>query len=321
MTSSFNEKKAEYQESINDVTSEREYEYANEGMIDIDRTHAGSTKLAYFNIVCVVAGTGTLGLPLALKQGGWLGILILFLSWSMSIYTGIILVRCLYANGKARLTTYKEVATSAFGWIGGWLTFFFNAWILLGAPILYMVLSGKNLNQLCANTAGEIGDTPWIIISCVIVAIPFIMVKTMKEVAWMSAFGALATLVVVIIVLVMSIVDKPNQTDIKHDAVVWEMFPIALSTISFSFGGNVVYPHVEASMKNPRDWPKAVGFGLSTCAAMYFITAISGYLIYGTKVASPIYNSIPAGVPQIVAIVVITLHVDGRPHPHHFFLS
>ncbi|KAI9360120.1 transmembrane amino acid transporter protein-domain-containing protein [Pilaira anomala] len=305
---SINEKKVDIN-SINDVTSEHEFEYANEGIIDINREHAGSSKLAYFNIVCVVAGTGTLGLPVALKQGGWIGLFILFLSWFMSIYTGIILIRCLYANGKTRLTTYKEVATSAFGWIGGWVTFFFNAWILLGAPILYMVLSGTNLNHLCKGTAGEIGNVPWTIISCVIVAIPFILVKTMKEVAWMSAFGALATVIVVLIVLIVAAIDRPNQVDIHHDAVVWNMFPIALSTISFSFGGNVVYPHVEASMKTPRDWPKVVAAGLSTCAAMYFVTAISGYLIYGTKVLSPIYDSIPEGVAQIIAIVVITLHV------------
>ncbi|GAA5812618.1 hypothetical protein MFLAVUS_006075 [Mucor flavus] len=309
MTSSINEKKVDLHESINDVSSEHEFEYANEGIIDINREHAGSSKLAYFNIVCVVAGTGTLGLPVALKQGGWIGLLILFLSWSMSIYTGIILIRCLYANGKTRLTTYKEVATSAFGWIGGWVTFFFNAWILLGAPILYMVLSGTNLNQLCKGTVAEIGDTAWIIISCVIVAIPFILVKTMKEVAWMSAFGALATVIVVLIVVVVAAIDKPNQLNVQHDAVVWDMFPIALSTISFSFGGNVVYPHVEASMKKPRDWPMVVAAGLSTCAAMYFVTAISGYLIYGSNVVSPIYNSIPEGTARIVAIIVITLHV------------
>lgn len=309
MTSSINEKKVDLRESINDVSSEHEFEYANEGIIDINREHAGSSKLAYFNIVCVVAGTGTLGLPVALKQGGWIGLLILFLSWSMSIYTGIILIRCLYANGKTRLTTYKEVATSAFGWIGGWVTFFFNAWILLGAPILYMVLSGTNLNQLCKGTVAEIGDTPWIIISCAIVAIPFILVKTMKEVAWMSAFGALATIIVVLIVVVVAAIDKPNQINVHHDAVVWDMFPIALSTISFSFGGNVVYPHVEASMKKPRDWPMVVAAGLSTCAAMYFVTAISGYLIYGSTVVSPIYNSIPEGTARIVAIIVITLHV------------
>lgn len=35
----------------------------------------GSSFLAYFNIVCVVAGTGSLGLPYALKQGGWIGTL------------------------------------------------------------------------------------------------------------------------------------------------------------------------------------------------------------------------------------------------------
>lgn len=227
----------------------------------------------------------------------------------MSIYTGIILIRCLYANGKTRLTTYKEVATSAFGWIGGWLTFFFNAWILLGAPVLYMVLAGTNLNQLCQGTVGEIGHVPWTIISCVIVAIPFILVKTMKEVAWMSAFGAAATAIVVLIVLICSAIDKPNQYNVQHSAVIWDMFPIALSTISFSFGGNVVYPHVEASMKTPRDWPKVVAAGLSTCAGLYFITAISGYLIYGDNVKSPIYNSIPAGVAQIIAIVIITIHV------------
>ena len=38
-------------------------------MVDINREHAGSSKMAYFNVVCVVAGTGTLGLPVALKQG------------------------------------------------------------------------------------------------------------------------------------------------------------------------------------------------------------------------------------------------------------
>lgn len=296
-----------YQESVASV--EKEYEYGHEGIIDVNRENAGSSKMAYFNVVCVVAGTGTLGLPYALRMGGWIGLFILALSWSMSIYTGIILIRCLYANGKQRLTTYKEVATSAFGPIGGWITFFFNAWILLGAPVLYMVLSGTSINQMCKGTAGEIGDVPWIIISCVLVAIPFVLVKSMKEVAWMSAFGAVATLICVGIVIVAAGIDKKNLTDIQHDGVIWDMFPIALSTISFSFGGNVVYPHVEASMKNPRDWSKVVAAGLSTCAAMYLATAVAGYLVYGRTVLTPIYNSIPDNAARIVAIVVITLHV------------
>lgn len=284
-------------------------EYSEEGIIDVNREHAGSSFLAYFNVVCVVAGTGTLGLPYALRLGGWIGIFILFLSWTMSVYTGILLIRCLYANGKQRLTSYKEIATTCFGAIGGWITFFLNAWILLGAPILYMVLSGSNLQQLTKGTAGEIGVLPWSIVSCVIVAVPFILVKSMKEVAWMSALGAVATLVVVVIVLVVSCIDKNNIPPAHHDSVIWPQFPIALSTISFSFGGNAVYPHVEASMKKPKDWPKVVAAGLSTCAGLYFLSAVPGYLVYGDQVQSPVYNSISDGVPKIIAIVVMTFHV------------
>ncbi|GAA5795659.1 transmembrane amino acid transporter protein-domain-containing protein [Helicostylum pulchrum] len=308
MTSIKSEKKA-YQASEKDVNSEHEFEYANEGIIDINREHAGSSKMAYFNIVCVVAGTGALGLPAALKQGGWIGLFILFLSWAMSVYTGIILIRCLYANGKARLSTYKEVATSAFGRVGGWITFIFNVFILLGAPILYMILSGTNLNKLCKGTVAEIGDVAWTIIICAAVSIPFVLVKTMKEVAWMSAFGALATVVVILVVVVVAGMDRANQVDIHHDPVIWNMFPIALSTISFSFGGNIIYSHVEASMKKPKDWNMVLAAGLSTCAAMYLVVAVAGYLVYGTKVENPIYNSIPDGVAQIVCIVVITVHV------------
>ncbi|RCH77654.1 hypothetical protein CU098_002948, partial [Rhizopus stolonifer] len=196
-------------------------------------------------------------------------------------YTGVLLIRCLYANGKQRLLSYKEIATSCFGAIGGWVTFFFSAWITLGAPVLYMVLAGSNLSQLCEGTKGDIGTVPWSIICCTVVAIPFILVKSMKE----------------------------TIPQAHHDSVIWNKFPIALSTISFSFGGNAVYPHVEASMKKPQQWPRAIAAGLTTCAILYLITAVPGYYVYGDQAQSPIYNSISDGVPKIIAIVVMTFHV------------
>ncbi|KAJ8656788.1 hypothetical protein O0I10_007384 [Lichtheimia ornata] len=290
------------------VATDEDYEYQSEFQ-DVDRTHAGSSWTAYYNIVCVVAGTGTLGLPYSLRQGGWIGILILFLAWFMSTYTGVILVRCLYAKGNKRLSSYKDIATASFGPIGGWVVFFFNAWILVGAPVLYMVLAGGNLQHLCADTAGAIGDVPWTIICCAVVAIPFVFIKSMKEMAWMSAFGAGSTLAVVLIVFIVACIDKKSLPPVHHDNVIWDQFPIALATISVSFGGNAVYPHVEQSMTRPKDWPKVVSAGLATCAFMYFLTAVPCYFIYGNLAVNPIYNSIPDGVPQIIAIVLMTLHV------------
>ena len=58
----------------------------------------------------------------------------------------------------------------------------------------------------------------------------------MKDVAWISALGLVAIVVTVLVVLIMSAIDKPNQVNVHHDVVIWDMFPIALSTIAFSFG-------------------------------------------------------------------------------------
>lgn len=176
--------------------------------------------MAYLNVVCVVVGTGILGLPMTLKQGGWINLFILFLAWGMSIYTSVLLVRCLYANGKTRLTTYKYIAYEAFGPIGGWVTFFFNAWILLGAPVLYLVLSGSDLNQLCKGTVAEIGAIPWTIICTAAVAIPFVLLKSMKDVAWISALGVVVIFIVVFVVLIMAAIDRPNQINVHHDVVI-----------------------------------------------------------------------------------------------------
>lgn len=53
--------------------------------------------LSYVFHRCVVAGTGILAIAHALSRSGWIGLLFLFTSAVMSHYTGVLLIRCLYA--------------------------------------------------------------------------------------------------------------------------------------------------------------------------------------------------------------------------------
>lgn len=53
--------------------------------------------LSYVFYRCVVAGTGILAIAHALSRSGWIGLLFLFTSAVMSHYTGVLLIRCLYA--------------------------------------------------------------------------------------------------------------------------------------------------------------------------------------------------------------------------------
>ncbi|KAI9272668.1 transmembrane amino acid transporter protein-domain-containing protein [Phascolomyces articulosus] len=301
---------AKFNDAISTSTNSsgvEDFEFGKSGY-DVDRTNGSSAWFAYFNIVCLIAGTGMLGLPLALKKGGWAGLVMLILAWWMSSYTGVIMQACMYKGKNRRLSSFKEIATESFGAIGGWVSFFFTTWIYIGTPILYLVLAASNLNQLCEGTAGEIGTLAWTIIWCVVVGIPYIFAKSLNNVAWTSFMGLFAVMVTILITIVLAGIDAHNHTGSHKDDIIWEGFPVALATMSFSFGANVVYPNIEGSMKNPKRWPIVLVGAMCLCAVMYIAISVCGYYIYGTDVVSPIYNSVPPGPARIVAIVLITIN-------------
>ncbi|CAO0790652.1 unnamed protein product [Mucor circinelloides] len=295
-----------------EVITEDDHDEENEHLeFGIDRSKQGSSFTAFFSVVCVVAGTGALGLPYALAQGGWIGLFILCLSWILSVYTGVLLIRSMYYDGKNRLSSYQEVATASFGALGGWIAFFFTAITLVGVPVLYLLLSGLNLHNVAKGSSAELTFPIWVIICTCIVAVPFLFFRSMKEMTFLSVFGMLSTVVVILIVLGVAVKEAPDHVDSHHDGVIWNMFPIALSSISFSFGGNPVYPHVEQSMRNRRDWNKVITAGLTFCVILYFLAAVPGYYVYGSDSRSPIYESLSDSNkgPKFASIIIITIHL------------
>ncbi|KAJ2961139.1 hypothetical protein NQZ79_g3581 [Umbelopsis isabellina] len=276
-----------------------------------ERPGQGSSLWAYCNIVCVVAGTGALSLPYALRQGGWIGLFILGLSWLMASYCGIILIRCLYANGKSRLDSYYHVGKAAFGPVGGAVVFFFNVILLLGVSMLYIMLCGSNFSGvILKGTSAELTPAIWKIIWACVIAVPFVFFRSMKEIGIFSFFGLISTFVCVVIVVAVAVNDhNANPVPVEHDNVLWDQFPIALSSISFSYGGNPIYPAVEASMRKPKQWTKVLIAGLTTCMGFYFLCAVPGYYIFGNTVQSPIYASLPDSAAKTAAAVIITIHL------------
>ncbi|KAL9548945.1 hypothetical protein MBANPS3_005437 [Mucor bainieri] len=273
----------------------------------------GSFLTGFFNVTCVVAGTGTLGLPHAFALGGWLGILIMLLAFAMSVYSSIIIIRCLYYKPGHRLHDYKAVGTAAFGIVGYLIASFLHLLNLFGCPALYLVLASNNMVALLEGTpAAALDHRIWSVIWGVFLLLPCVIMRTLKEVTAVSAIGAICTAIAVFVILIQGpILRNANpQVLVEHDAVIWEGFPVALSTIAFSYGGINTYPHVEHALKKPHQWKYAAFAGLSTCTALYFLTAVPGYWSFGRETVSPVYNSLPAGsTGQIVCMIVMTIHV------------
>jgi amino acid permease len=235
----------------------------------------------------------------------------MMLAYLMAVYSGIALIRCLYCTPGKRLHDYKAVGSAAFG-IPGYIIATLLHWLnLFGCPALYLVLASGNLHYLLRDTSAALNTTTWTCIIGVILLIPSLVAKTLKEITALSAIGALCTVIAVFTVLVAAPMDhnnRPNPLAVT-DSVIWTGFPSALATIAFSYGGNNTYPHVEHAMKKPHQWKWAITAGLTTCTCLYLLTAVPGYWSYGRTTESPVYNSLTQEVPKMIAMIVMTIHV------------
>ncbi|KAI0224979.1 hypothetical protein L0F63_005295 [Massospora cicadina] len=275
-----------------------------------DDHRTGSSFGAYFNIVCAIAGTGILGLPAAMAQGGWLMLMFFGIVAVVSIFTGRLLVECLYYKPGERLLELPDIGEAAFGLPGRYFTKVFHYTISLSGATIYILLTGSSVYDILNDYGGgsPLEKPIWIMLAGLVVMVPFSLLKTLKEVALLAAFGALATLAVVFVVVIWGGITY-DPTSVTTKVFDFGQLAPALATIAFSYGGNVVYPHVEGSMRYPRSWNKVLTLAIISITAMYVVTGGCGYLYYGEGVNSPVLKSLAKGPATIFGYAAITAHV------------
>ncbi|KAI9292172.1 hypothetical protein K502DRAFT_325938 [Neoconidiobolus thromboides FSU 785] len=269
-----------------------------------------------------MAGTGILQLPYALKTGGWFALLWIFISGFLAYQGGKLTVACLYYDGLNRLNGIIEIGEAAYGKNGKRLVEICFSSLTVGACGLYLILASNNL-ELVDKWTG-LTKHEWIIICTILSCVPFVSIKTLKEAAMLSVFGVITTIVMVVVVLNVAYVDY-NHLENSGNTIIeaygnaanyptysWislKYLPLSLASISFSFGGNSVFSHVEHSMQNPKSFNNVLKWALLFVCFLYSSVAFIGYLAYGNNTVSPIFNNLQPGLAVTVAIIMLTAHV------------
>ncbi|ORZ15812.1 transmembrane amino acid transporter protein-domain-containing protein, partial [Absidia repens] len=265
-------------------------------------------------IRCVVAGSGMLGIPYALSQSGWIGMLFLIISACISHYTGCLIIRCLYLGQSTRLDGFPEIGFATFGRTGQIVGFIFSQLLLFATPIVYFILASSNIADLLLSIGVPLDFKICAWIVSVTVGFPFVMVRNMKDVSFMSLVATMASICLLLVISVVSTSDyRIDQDDerqkIHHDIAIPRQFPMAFSTFSFSYCGNVIYPQLEGCMSHPQHWSKVMLVATTVITLMYVIIGFVCYLVYGNQVLNPVFLNIPPGYARNVAMIVATLHV------------
>ncbi|XP_024923210.3 amino acid transporter AVT1I isoform X1 [Ziziphus jujuba] len=248
-----------------------------------------------FNGINTLSGVGILSIPYALSKGGWLSLILLFMVAMLCLYTGLLLQRCM--DTSPLIKTYPDIGHAAFGHKGRTLISAFMYVELFLVAVEFLILEGDNMDKLFPNTSFKIlglqlkGKQCFVLLTALII-LPTTWLRSLGLLAYVSAGGVLASVIVVGCVLWVGVIDDVGF----HEGGMLVNFgglPTAISLFVFCYCGHAVFPTLCNSMKDRSQFPKVLLVCFITTTINYASMAIIGYLMYGEYLKSQVTLNLP----------------------------
>ncbi|KAH9624859.1 hypothetical protein KSS87_002557 [Heliosperma pusillum] len=285
----------------------------------------GQAVLNGMNVLC---GVGILSAPYAVKQGGWLSLIILLVFAVLSFYTGLLLRYCL--DSAPELETYPDIGQAAFGRIGRIaisiilyaelyvsIAFYSRFCVLYlfsrqASCVEYIILESDNLSSLFPSAhltvfGLELGAHHLFALAATIAILPTCWLRDLSILSYISAGGVIASVLVVLCLFWVGLVDK---VDFAGNGSVLNVstLPVSIGLYGFLYSGHAVFPNIYSSMANQNQYPAVLltSFGITTllCGG----AAVLGYLMFGESTQSQFTLNMPSNlVASKLAVWTTTL--------------
>ncbi|XP_058083514.1 amino acid transporter AVT1J-like isoform X2 [Magnolia sinica] len=269
-----------------------------EGMESLKHPQSGTTFFrTLVNGLNALSGVGILSVPYALSEGGWLSLIPFLFVSIICCYTGLLLRRCMDAD--PRIKTYPDIGEYAFGSKGKITIAVFMYLELYLVAIEFLILEGDNLEKLFPNTnleimGFEIGGKQGFVLLTALIILPTMWLRSLGLLAFVSAGGVLASVVVVASVFWGGAVDGVGFHG-RGAFYSLSGLPTAISLYAFCYCGHAVFPTIYTSMKDRSQFSKMLILCFVLCTFNYGAMAILGYLMYGQDVKSQVTLNLPVG--------------------------
>eukprot|EP01135_Chromosphaera_perkinsii_P011667 Nk52_evm5s2473 gene=Nk52_evmTU5s2473 len=260
-----------------------------------------------FHITCAIMGGGMLGLPNALSESSWYGLILLTAVTAMMGYSGILLSRCL--TKVPHVHTYIDLGKEVGGTFGKYVVAVAQTVTCFGSAILFLVLAGQNSQALFESVWPGGTLQYWLIICCCILY-PTIFFRTLNEAMPLSIFGVLAAVVVGIAVSIQCFFVDNRPDPVEYNTRVGaKNFATAFGTMMLSYGSHSVFPAVQREMPTQHHFKKSVAVAFPIIFSFYVVVSTIGYYTYGDAVEDNILKNLPKNVTFYIVTSAITIHV------------
>ncbi|CAD5325837.1 unnamed protein product [Arabidopsis thaliana] len=262
---------------------------------DMGISNDSSFGQAVLNGVNVLCGVGILSTPYAVKEGGWLGLIILFAFGILCFYTGLLLRYCLDSHPDVQ--TYPDIGHAAFGSTGRILVSVILYMELYAMSVEYIILEGDNLSSMFPNASLSIGgfhlDAPRLFALLTTLAVlPTVWLRDLSVLSYISAGGVIASVLVVLCLFWVGLVDDVGIHS-KGTPLNLATLPVSVGLYGYCYSGHGVFPNIYTSMAKPSQFSAVLLASFGICTLMYAGVAVMGYSMFGESTESQFTLNLP----------------------------
>ncbi|XP_008800948.2 lysine histidine transporter 1-like isoform X1 [Phoenix dactylifera] len=310
-----------------DISSKSQKEKSVDDWLPITSSRDAKWWYSAFHNVTAMVGAGVLSLPYAMSELGWgPGIVILILSWIITLYTLWQMVEMHEMVPGKRFDRYHELGQHAFGdKLGLWIVVPQQLVVEVSVDIVYMVTGGQSLKKfhdLVCPSCKSIKQTYFIMIFA---SVHFVLsqLPNFNSISGVSLAAAVMSLSYSTIAWGAS-VDKGKQENVeygyKSSSTAGTVFGFlsALGNVAFAYAGHNVVLEIQATIPSTPQKPskkamwKGVIVAYIVVALCYFPVALVGYWAFGNGVQDNILLSLDKPRWLIAAAnMMVVIHVIG----------
>ncbi|KAF1376804.1 hypothetical protein PFLUV_G00215240 [Perca fluviatilis] len=275
-------------------------------------------------------GIFVLGLPFALVQSGYVGLVLLVLSAWVCNHTGSILVACLYEEeqsggsvSKVRVRhSYQDVVEACCeglwpNWpgLGGWMVNVSQVIELLMTCTLYLVVSTGLLSDSLSGMA-----VPRSVCSLVslMFLLPCLLLTDLRPVSTLSLLCSLAHILISLLVMLYCLSRASSWSwSTLSLSVDPENFLVSVGVIIFSYTSQIFLPPLEGSMEDRGQFNAMLGWTHGAACIMKTLFSLLAVLTWGAETSEVITDNLPSDLRPLVNLCLLAKALLSYPLPFY----
>ena len=253
------------------------------------------------NLFNFMEGIGFLAIPYALKEGGITTMVMFILIPIIMWYIGTVLTECLYdedeQGNRFRVRSgYKDFGDVLLPKYGGYVVSGIIQLDVFLMAVSYLVLFGSVMHHALPSVS--ITERMWIGIVGGLV-LPTVFLKSLSQIARLSATSMIALIAVVVYVLWYG-AENTDEWDLST-LLFWDTDGVvtSFSILLYSYYANPIIPSVEESMADKAKFGRALSLAYVISMSMKVSFAFFAFLSFGANTNAVILNSLPTGPVHI----------------------